>query len=291
MLHKNLIKGVFLALFLLSSFCICLTAQIQEKFVTVFGAKIRYLEAGEKNKDVLILLHGLGSSAESWQMNIIPLSEKFHVIAPDQIGFGKSDKPFLKYRVGTYVDFLDKFMSELKIEKAHLVGNSLGGWIAALMAVKYPERVEKLVLVDAAGILPEKFNENDVYQLNNSTRDEIRQNMQRIFVKPVFRNNELLVDQFLTQRVTVNDGYTISSLIESIKRKEDFLNNQLGLIKKRTLIIWGREDGLLPISDAYKFNNAIAGSRLIIFENCGHLPQLENAMEFNRKVAEFLLEK
>lgn len=291
MFRRNLIKSMFLVVFFLNGFCICSNAQIQEKFVTVFGAKLRYLEAGEKNKDVLILLHGLGSSAESWQMNIIPLSEKFHVIAPDQVGFGKSDKPFLKYRVSTYVDFLDKFMSELKIEKAHLVGNSLGGWIAALMALKYPERVEKLVLVDAAGILPEKFSENDVYQLNNSTRDEIRQNLQRIFVKPVFRNNELLVDQLLTQRVTVNDGYTISSLIESIKRKEDFLNDQLGLLKKRTLIIWGREDGLLPISDAYKFNKAIAGSRLIIFENCGHVPQLENAMEFNRKVAEFLLEK
>lgn len=264
-------------------------AQAQEKFVTVFGAKIRYLEAGEKNETVVILLHGLGANAESWQMNIAKLAEKFHVFVPDQVGFGKSDKPFLKYRVATYVDFLDKFMSELKIEKAHLVGNSMGGWIAALMALKYPNRVEKLVLVDSAGILPERFNENEIYQLNNSTRDEIRSNLKRLFATPFFQNNEALVDQFLTQRVLANDGYTISALIESIKRKEDFLNGQLGQIKKPTLIIWGKQDGLLPLSDAYKFNAEIQGSKLVIFDNCGHVPQVEKSAEFNRTVEEFLL--
>ena len=102
----------------------------QEKSATVFGAKIRYLEAGDAAKPTVILLHGLGGQAEGWRLNIAVLSQNYRVIAPDQIGFGKSDKPLLKYRVGTYADFLDKFMSELKIEKASLVGNSMGGWVA-----------------------------------------------------------------------------------------------------------------------------------------------------------------
>ena len=227
------------------------TAAPQEKTATVFGAKIRYLEAGDAAKPTVILLHGLGANADSWQnpfaSNIAALAANYHVIAPDQIGFGKSDKPLLKYRVATYVDFLDKFMSELKIEKAHLVGNSMGGWIAGFMAIKYPNRVEKIVLADAAGILPANVDANQIYQLNNSTRDEVRANLKLIFATPALQNNEALVDQFMTQRVLTNDGYTINSLIESIKRKEDFLNDRLGEIKKPTLIIWGKQDGLLPV--------------------------------------------
>ena len=265
----------------------------QEKTATVFGAKIRYLEAGDATKPKVILLHGLGGSAENWHFNaavsnIMPLAANYHVIAPDQIGFGKSDKPLLKYRVGTYADFLDKFMAELKIEKAHLVGNSLGGWIAGLMAIKYPNRVEKIVLADAAGIVPANVDTVDIYQLNNSNRDDIRANLKRIFANPLFQNNEALVDQFLTARIAAGDGYTINSLIESIRRKEDFLNGRLGEIKKPTLIIWGRQDGLLPVSDATRFNKGIAGSQLIVFENCGHVPQFEKAADFNREVLKFL---
>ncbi len=265
-----------------------LSQVLQEKTVTVFGAKINYVETGDPAKPNVILLHGLGGSLGNWQTNTATLGQHYHVIALDQLGFGKSDKPFLKYRVGTYVDFLDKFMSELKIEKASLVGNSLGGWIAGLMAIKYPNRVEKIVLADAAGIVPANFGEADVYQLNNSTRDEIRANMKKIFATPMFQNNEALVDQFMTVRVLTNDGNTINSLIESIKRKEDFLNDRLGEIKKPTLIIWGKQDGLLPVADAATFNKGIAGSELIIFDGCGHVPQFEKAADFNKAVLAFL---
>jgi pimeloyl-ACP methyl ester carboxylesterase len=259
----------------------------QEKNVTVFGAKINYIEAGDSTKPNLILLHGLGSSAAVWQTVIAPLAANYHVIAIDQVGFGKSDKPMLKYRVGTYVDFLDRFMTEAKIDKATLVGNSMGGWIASLTAIRYPNRVEKLVLADSAGILPDNYQEADIYQLNNSTRDEIRSNMKKLFATPALRNNEALVDQFFTARVVAGDGYTINSLIESIRRKEDFLNGQLGEIKKPTLIIWGKEDGLLPLADAYTFNKGIAGSELVIFDQCGHAPMFEKGPEFVKAVLAF----
>lgn len=281
-------KIIFANLFILL-FAFALFAQApQEKNVTIFGAKIRYLEAGDAAKPTVILLHGLGATAESWQLNISALAANYHVVAPDQIGFGKSDKPLLKYRVGTYADFLDKFMSELKIEKASLVGNSMGGWVAGLMAIKYPNRVEKIVLADAAGILPKDVDLNQIYQLNNSTRDEIRANLKLIFANPALQNNEALVDQFFTQRVTANDGYTINSLIESIKRREDFLDTRLGEIKKPTLIIWGKQDGLLPLADGEKFNKGIVNSQLVVFDNCGHVPQFEKAADFNKKVLEFL---
>ncbi|MEQ1641855.1 MAG: alpha/beta fold hydrolase [Pyrinomonadaceae bacterium] len=276
-----------IGIFLLSSVTAFAQAT-QEKSVTVFGAKINYIELGDASKPKVILLHGLGGSIGNWATNTAALAASHHVLALDQVGFGKSDKPFMKYRVAMYVDFLDKFMSELKIEKASLVGNSMGGWVAGLMAIKYPNRVEKIVLADAAGIVPANFSEADVYQLNNSTRDEIRANLKRIFATPALQNNEALVDQFLTQRVMTNDGGTINALIESIKRKEDFLNGRLGEIKKPTLIIWGKQDGLLPVADAYTFNKGIAGSELIVFDGCGHVPQFERALDFNKAVLAFL---
>lgn len=260
----------------------------QEKKVTVFGAKVNYVEAGDPAKPKVILLHGLGGSIANWALNTSALAQNYHVFALDQVGFGKSDKPALKYRVGTYVDFLDKFMAELKIEKASLVGNSMGGWIAALTAIKYPDRVEKLVLADAAGIVPANLDVNQIYQLNNSTRDEVRANMKRIFATPALQNNEALVDQFMTARVTANDGGTINSLIESIGRREDLLNDRIGEIKKPTLIIWGRNDGLIPVADAHTFNKGIAGSEILIFEQTGHLPQFEKAADFNKAVLAFL---
>jgi 2-hydroxy-6-oxonona-2,4-dienedioate hydrolase len=286
-MNKFSTKLFFISLLFLSVAAIAQTTP-QEKTATVFGAKIRYLEAGDATRPTVILLHGLGAQAESWQLNIAALAQNYRVVVPDQIGFGKSDKPFLKYRVGTYADFLDRFMTELKIEKASLVGNSLGGWVAAFYSTKYPSKVEKIVLADAAGLTPSEVDFSQIYQLHNSTRDEIRANMKLIFANPALQNNEALVDQFMTQRVATNDGYTINSLIESIKRREDFLDARLGEVKKPTLIIWGKQDKLLPLDNAEKFNKGIAGSRLVVFDNCGHAPQFEKAVDFNRTVLEFL---
>ena len=280
--------SITILFFLLFAFAAFAQSAPQEKTATVFGAKIYYQEAGDAAKPTVILLHGLGSSTVSWQLNIAALSANYRVIALDQIGFGKSDKPPLKYRVGTYVDFLDKFMSELKIEKAHLVGNSLGGWVAALTAIKYPNRVEKIVLADAAGLKPREVDLKQIYALNYSTRDEVRQLLKLVFFNQAVFGSELFVDQSMNVRVQAGDGYTINSLIESIKREEDFLNNRLSEIKKPTLIIWGKQDGLLPVADAEIFNKGITGSELAIFDQCGHVPQVEKATDFNKKVLEFL---
>ena len=282
-------KFIFAKLFILI-FAFALFAQTapQEKSVMVFGAKIRYLEAGDAAKPTVILLHGLGAQAESWQFNIPALAAQFHVIALDQIGFGKSDKPFLKYRVGTYTDFLDKFMSELKIEKASLVGNSLGGWIAADFALKYPAKAEKIVLADAAGIKPGDVNFRQIYSLNFSTRDEVRRLVKLVFYNQTIFGSEAFVDESLRLRVAAGDGYTINSLIDSIKRDEDFLNDRLGGIKQPTLIIWGKQDGLLPLADGEKFDREIPNSELVVFDKCGHAPQVEKAADFNKAVLEFL---
>jgi 2-hydroxy-6-oxonona-2,4-dienedioate hydrolase len=270
-------------------FCVATLANAQtSKEITVFGQKIHYVEAG--TGPTVILLHGLGGSTQVWQLNIAALAEKYHVVVPDQIGFGKSDKPLVNYRIRTYVDFLDQFCKQLKIERATLVGNSMGGWIATAFTAAFPNRVDKLVLVDAAGHAPPKdFDTRTFYGLNPTTREGMKVLVAKIFVNKLFLT-DAAIDQAITARLAAGDGYTINSLTESIIRGEDFLDQTVKTIKHPTLIIWGRQDGLVPLSEGEQFNKDIAGSKLVVFDQCGHMPQIEKPAEFNAAVLKFLRE-
>jgi len=256
------------------------------KEITIFGQKIHYLEAGSGPN--LILLHGLGGSSQAWQFNIGPLAEKYHVFVPDQIGFGKSDKPLVNYRVRTYVDFLDQFCKQLKIERATLVGNSMGGWIAAIYAATYPDRVDKLVLADAAGYAPPKdFDTRTFFGLNPTTREGMKILVAKVFYNKAFLS-DAAIDQAMAARLAAGDGYTIKSITESIIRGEDYLDDVVKTIKQPTLIVWGRQDGLLPLSDAERFHKDIAGSTLVVIDQCAHVPNVEKPGEFNAAVLKFL---
>jgi pimeloyl-ACP methyl ester carboxylesterase len=257
-----------------------------EKETLVFGQKIRYVEAG--SGPTVILLHGLGGSSQAWQFNIGPFAEKFHVFVPDQIGFGKSDKPLVNYRIRTYVDFLDQFCKQLKIERATLVGVSMGGWIAALFTAAFPDRVDKLVLVDAAGYSPPKdVDPRTFYRLNPTTREGMKFLVAKVFYNKAFQT-DAAIEQAIAARLSAGDGYTINAISESIIRGEDFLDDTVKMIKRPTLIVWGREDGLVPLTDGERFNKDIAGSKLVVIDQCGHVPNLEKAGEFNVAVIKFL---
>ena len=270
----------------------CLTtvvnAQTSAKEVLVFGQKIQYVEAG--SGPTVILLHGLGGSSQVWNFNTGPLAEKYHVVVPDQIGFGKSDKPLVNYRIRTYVDFLDQFCKQLKIERATLVGNSMGGWIAAMFTASFPDRVDKLVLVDAAGYAPPKdFDMRTLFGLNPTTRAEMRVLVSKVFYNKAFQT-DAAIDQAMTVRLAAGDGYTIKTITESIIRGEDFLDDVVKTIKRPTLIVWGRQDGLVPLADGEHFNRDIAGSKMIVIDQCGHVPNAEKPGEFNAALLKFLTE-
>jgi pimeloyl-ACP methyl ester carboxylesterase len=257
------------------------------KEAVVFGQKIRYTEAG--SGPVVVLLHGLGGNSANWAFNVPALSQKYRVIVPDQVGFGRSDKPLINYRVATYVDFLDKFLEGLKVERATLVGNSMGGWVAALYALKHPSKVERLVLVDAAGFAPPKeFSLSALAGLNPSTREQAKMLAGLVFFNPLFKS-DAAVDAMLEQRLTAGDGYTIQSLVESIHRGEDMLDGRLAAIKQPVLIVWGREDGLTTLArEGERFKREMPHAQLVVFDQCGHVPQVEKAAEFNAAVLKFL---
>src|SRR6185503_12198502 len=241
------LKPIVLLLFTL---CAAAVANAQTaKDIAVFGQKIHYVEAGVPGAPNVILLHGLGGSSQVWQFNIGPLAEKYHVYVPDQIGFGKSDKPLVNYRIRTYVDFLDQLCKQLQIEHASLIGNSMGGWIAALFTAAFPDRVDKLVLVDAAGYAPPKeLDMRTLFALNPTTREGMKVLASKVFYNKALQT-DAAIDQAIAARLAAGDGFTIKSITESIIRGEDFLDDTVKTIKRPTLIVWGREDGLVPLAE------------------------------------------
>jgi 2-hydroxy-6-oxonona-2,4-dienedioate hydrolase len=266
------------------------TGALESKQIEIYGQKIHYLEAGSGPN--VILLHGLGGDSSTWAQTIPALVSKYHVYAPDQLGFGKSDKPVLNYRVATLVEFIAGFFKKTGIEKATLVGNSLGGWVAAAFAIAHPEKVEKLVLVSAAGYTPKRWGgkeyTNELYStLNPSTAADLK----RLF-SMIFFNKSFLTDQFIEQSFTNklkrSDASTINSFIDSFLRKEDYLDERVKVINAPTLLIWGREDELTPIAMGKAFAQDIPRSQMVIFEKCGHVPQLEKANDFRLALLKFL---
>lgn len=259
----------------------------QSKTATIYGQKIHYVEAGQG--PTVILLHGLGADWTSWSPTIGPLSKKYRVIALDQIGFGQSDKPFMNYRIATLVDFLNRFCKELKIEKASLVGNSLGGFTAMSFALAHPEKVDRLVLVDSAGYaIPKGTDPRAFDALSPSTTATMKQLLMAIFYNKEVFANDAAVEAAFARKISAGDGYTVQRFIESILRGEDVLDTRLSAIKQPTLIIWGREDLLTPLALGERFKKDIAGSELLVFEKCGHVPQVEKAAEFNAALIKFL---
>jgi 2-hydroxy-6-oxonona-2,4-dienedioate hydrolase len=261
------------------------------KQVEIYGQKIHYLEAGSSGPTV-ILLHGLGGDATNWALTIPALASKYHVYVLDQIGFGKSDKPIVNYRVATLVEFLDQFYRKLGIEKATLVGNSLGGWTAAAFAIAHPQKVDKLVLVCAAGYTAKRYGgqelSKEIYSaLNPSTTADLKRLFGAVFYDKAM-SSDAFVAQAFTAKLKRGDGNTINSFIDSILRGEDFIDDKVKTIKAPTLVIWGREDRLTPLAMGEAFAQDISGAQKVIIEQCGHVPQLEKAQVFNSALLKFL---
>jgi pimeloyl-ACP methyl ester carboxylesterase len=260
--------------------------QPADKTITVFGQSIHYFDMG--SGPVVVLLHGLGSRKEDWLPVFEPMAQKYRLLVPDQIGFGRSDKPLLDYSVQTYVDFLSEFLRQLKVEKASLVGESLGGWIAALYVAEigggaHLMTVERLVLVDAAGLK----QDTPIPDLNPSSLAAMRGLMEAVFYDTSWLNEDALRKIF-TDKLAVKDSYTVRSFLGNAAREKERLDDRLGNIKVPTLVVWGKQDKLLPIESGERYAAGIAGAKLVSFEKCGHVPPVEKTEEFLAAVMPFL---
>jgi pimeloyl-ACP methyl ester carboxylesterase len=256
-----------------------------EKTIPIFGQTIHYWDVG--SGPVVVLLHGLGSSKEDWLAVVGPLSKNHRLLIPDQIGFGHSDKPLVSYSVQIFVDFLDEFLRQMKVEKASLVGESLGGWVSALYVTEISGTdrvsvVDKLVLADAAGLK----QKGPIPDFNTSLQSSGRL-LKSLFYDSSWINDERIRQSF-AHRLAANDGYTIQSFLNNPALASELLDDKLSQIRVPTLVVWGKQDQLVPFSSGEKYAAGIPGARLVAFDKCGHIPKAEKTAEFVSAVIAFL---
>lgn len=256
-----------------------------EDRVDVDGVKVFYKAEGKG--EPVILIHGNGLSHGQWKYNIEPIARAFTVYAPDLPGFGLSDKPGVEYSLSYYIDFLHSFMDAVGISRSTVVGHSFGGAVVAGFAALHPERVTGMVISNATCITPVGASYNkELFSVMLSMMVRSR----RIFCRPMFHSgiaSSLLDDVVLVTDKKESRKAFLMNCQEFMQFNAAFVGS-LKNITAPTLIIWGKNDMLLPLSDAQKYHEQIRNSSVMLIDRCGHMPNVEKYMEFNDAILDFL---
>jgi len=263
-----------------------MTAEYERLFVNAGGAKIEVLKGGRGRP--LVALHSIEGNM-GWLPMHQRLAERFTVYAPTHPGYFGSERPEGLESFLDLARFYPWILQELEIEKAVLLGHFIGGWLAAEMAVMCPDRVDQLVLIDAAGIKPQRGEIADIFLHGiEGTRALSFHDVKQV------RDYESLFAPAKSpeerERQTINREATTRFCWKPYAH-DPVLPMLLGRLRVATLITWGREDRIVPLECAELYHGAIAGSRLAIIDLCGHFPQFERPDEFNRALSDFLFDK
>jgi pimeloyl-ACP methyl ester carboxylesterase len=266
--------------------------------VEVAGARANYVEIGEGPP--LVFVHGLSGAWQNWLENVPRFARSHRVVAVDLPGFGASPMPPWEISIPAYGRFLRDFCERLGIERCSLVGNSMGGFIATEVAITDPERVDELVLVSAAGITWARARREPAkvlarlgraaapiafrYQMSGIRRPRLRRGaFQGVFHDPGALRPELLFEVTMTALRSPGYADAITTLVGYDIR------DRLAEIEVPTLVVWGRNDRVVPVPAARAYERRIGdNAELVIFDECGHVPQMERPVRFNRIVEEFL---
>ncbi len=265
------------------------------KIIDLNGRSTHYIQLGEG--DPVILIHGFNMDTNTWANNIEALAVNHSVYAIDLWGFGYSTRDPMLPGYALYTEQLQLFMDALGIEKATLVGHSMGGGTAISFALKYPERVDKLVLVDSTGIpnplpLRSKFftlpgvGEFLLSINNNYFR---RKNLKDIW----FHETSRLTDEVFANITRHQKIAGSSEILLQILRQDFFhtLSNeidQLGLLDIPTLVIWGKHDVSIPVEIGQEMHHILNGSIFKVIDNGGHMPNWDSPDQFNHIVLDFV---
>jgi 2-hydroxy-6-oxonona-2,4-dienedioate hydrolase len=258
-----------------------------EKFVTVNRNKVRYLEEGNSDRN-LILMHGLGGYAERWSNLMSYLNKEFHIFAPDLIGYGQSDKPSIDYTPELFVKFVFDFMDTLGIRKTCIIGTSLGGQIVAECASTQNPVIEKIVLISPAGIMRRSTPTLDAYTMAAlyPTKESVKTAYQ-MMVGPGKQVSEISIERFVNNMSRPNAKMAFLSTLLGLKNAPDIFE-KLGKIIVPTLLIWGKEDKLIPFEYSEQFVSSINNCEFIPMEGCGHSPYVEDPEKLSELVIKFL---
>lgn len=269
---------------------------IPKAYVYLNGHKIRYIEYynrrknhyyGSYDRDTLIIVHGMVSSPDIIWSKVIPtLSQYFRVIILDIFGFGYSNKTVATTEF--FVDYLLGILKELHIDRCTVIGHSLGGYLATEFAIRFNNRVEKLVLAAPAGIMRSSTTTLD--QCIMGALYPTPENILKAFRDVVFDPKivtEDLVNDFVNRMRLPNIKYRFMSYLLSI-RDGPPLRGRISRIISPTLIVWGNNDKMIPFQYLHRQYEEIPESRLEIINDCGHISPIEKPVEFNKVILGFL---
>ena len=260
---------------------------VEEKFLQVDENKIRYLESGDSKK-TLVLIHGLGASAERWDQVIPLFSDDYRVIVPDLIGFGYSDKPLVDYTTEFFSNFLEKFLIVSDIKRPNLIGSSLGGQIAAEYAASHSQEIEKLVLVSPSGNMEKSTPALDAYIMAALyPNEQSAKNAFELMEGAGHNVHEKIISGFVERMRLPNAKLAFMSTLLGIKNS-GLITSKLQTISVPTMIIWGENDPVIPIHHADSFISTIQDCRFFRMDGCGHTPYVQYPYVFASKVLEFL---
>jgi abhydrolase domain-containing protein 6 len=264
-------------------------AHLSERSIQVDHYEIVSIEGGKG--ETVLLLHGFGGDKDNWTRFSRYLTKRYHVIVPDLPGFGESSKIWSdQYDIATQVKRLHQYVKKIGLRKFHIAGNSMGGLIAGVYAVTYPDEVLSLGLLDPAGVIDrepsqlslelEKGN-NPLIVESLSDYDKL---LDFIFVKPPYIPGP--VKSYLAEMAVRSRDFNKKVFIEASP------SNQLEAItediRTKTLILWGDTDRVFPASSALVLQKGIANSKVIIMKDCGHVPMIERPEETAQHYLEFI---
>ena len=267
-------------------------------FVNIDGMDVHYRDEGNANDSLpIVLIHGTGSSLQTFDEWAAILRGEHRVVRMDIPAYGLTGPfPTRNYAISNYVDFIEKFLTARGIKSCILGGNSLGGQIAWQFTLKDPDMVKKLILIDAAGYpivsksTPIAFTIARNPILNKimtfiTPRSLVRSSVENVYADKT-KVTEALVDRYF--ELSLREGNR-QAFVDRITMPYDTGNvNLIKTIQQPTLVLWGEEDGLIPLSNAYRFHDDLPHDTLVILKNMGHVPMEENPKESLKAVLDFL---
>ncbi len=267
------------------------------QFMELDGMQVHYRDQGPQNDSLpLVLLHGTASSLFTWEACTNVWKEKHRVLRMDMPAFGLTGPNSEDdYRIATYVGFVHAFLQKLGVTKCVIIGNSLGGLIAAAYTVEYPDAVEKLILIDPAGYPIENakgslgFTLGRIPVIKNLLTIITPKSMVRKSMEDVYGNPALVTDSLVEQYrdMTLRKGNR-DALVVRLNMQQDWDTLQVKKIQAPTMIIWGQKDNLIPVSNAYKFQRDLKHPHLEILPESGHVPMEETPQKVIALVERFV---